>query len=227
MVALALRPGDEVITSPISFAATASAIVLAGGVVRFADVDPRTFVLTPETVKREITGKTKAILYVHLFGASVGSIQSLSQLGLPVVEDACQAVGGETGKHYAGTCGIAGAYSFGGRKQVTAGEGGMLVTNSDTVARSARLTMNHGECFGGPVGYNYRPNEATCKLILAGLKRLKDNTPFAVPYLVKKRGPNDKPYIDRPLYELPAFQKYKRGNLPVAEELTRRTLCVR
>lgn len=223
---LELWAGDEVVTTPITFAATAGAIILAGGTPVFADVDPETFCITKETVKRVLTEKTRAILPVHLFGR-LAEVDGLSSLGLPIIEDACQAVGSERGGIYSGSFGIAAAYSFGGRKQVTAGEGGALVTSSDAVARSARLMMNHGECFGGAVGYNYRPNEMTCRMILRGLKRLKDNTPFLTPYLVDKRGENDRPYIDRPIYDLPAFRRYITDPLPVAEDLCRRSLCVK
>lgn len=87
--------------------------------------------------------------------------------------------------------------------------------------------MNHGENFGGPAGYNYRPNEATCKLILQEFRKLGDNTPFLRPYLVKRRGPNDRPYLDRTLDKYPAFARYARGPLPVAWDLAERSLCVK
>lgn len=218
--------GREVITSPLTFSATAAAIILAGGRPVFADVHPATFCITRETVKRVITENTAAILPVHLFG-HVMDVGSLSGLGYPIIEDSCQAVGCRNHGRFGGSAGLAGAYSFGSRKQVSAGEGGALVTNVEAVATAARLFMNHGENFGGAVGYNYRPNEATCKLILQGLHKLKDNTPFLRPYLVKQRGPKDKPYIDRTLDKYPAFAKYVTGPLPVAHELAERTLCVR
>ena len=226
LAALGLRPGDEIITSPITFSATAAAIVLAGGVPRFADVDPRTFCITRRTVKDVLTDRVRGILPVHLFGR-MADVDSLASLGLPVLEDACQAVGASTSGRYAGTIGLAGAYSFGGWKQVSAGEGGCLVTQIQAVAQAARLMMNHGENFGGPVGYNYRPNEATCKEILHGLYNLQDNTPFKRPYLVRHRGPKDLPYLDRPISKLPAFKRYDVTPTPVANRLCERTLCVR
>ena len=227
LAALALQPGAEVITSPISFSATAAAVVLAGYVPVFADVDSDTFTLSLKTVKRAITQRTQAILPVHLFG-QMAVTDELASLGLPIVEDACQAVGSKRKGIYSGCAGLAGAYSFGGTKQVPAGEGGCLVTNSNAVARSARLLANHAENFNvDSVGYNYRPSEVTCCIAWHGLKALKDNTPFAIPYLVKERGPSDKPYINRPLHKMPAFTKYARGPLPVAERLCERTLCIR
>jgi dTDP-4-amino-4,6-dideoxygalactose transaminase len=223
---LNLTGEDEIITSPVTFAATAGAIVLAGGVPVFADVDASSYCVTPETVKTAITKHTRGILAVHLFG-TIADIAGLSSFGLPVMEDAAQAVGCNSHGQYSGSLGLWGAYSFGGQKQVSVGEGGALVTNSDEVAESTRLTMNHGECFGGPVGYNYRPNEITCRLILRELAKLRDNTPFKRPYLVENRGPDDRPYINEPISELPAFKKYARGPLPVAEDLCRRSLCIR
>lgn len=217
--------GGEVVTSPLSFSATVAAVIIAGGCPVFADVDPSTFCITKETAKGAITNRTVAILPVHLFGC-LADTDGLASLGLPIVEDACQAVGANRDGRYSGGFGVCGAYSFGSRKQVSAGEGGALVTNSDSVARSARLMMNHGECFDGPVGYNYRPNEVTCELILSELGKLKDNTPFLTPYLVEKRGSDDKPYIEKTLDKFPAFQQYARGPLPVAWDLAGRSLCV-
>jgi perosamine synthetase len=223
---LRLKPDDEVITSPLTFSATAAAIVMAGGRPVFADVDPVTLTLDRSTVKYAINKKTKAILFVHLFKAQIEAYREIAALGFPMVEDACQAVGSHLDGAYTGTLGVAGAYSFGSRKQVSAGEGGALVTNSDDVAWQARLMMNHGENFGGPVGYNYRPTEATCKTISEEFAKLKDNTPFLTPYLVEKRGPNDKPYIETTLDKFPAFKQYARRPLPVAWDLAERHLCV-
>ncbi len=174
LVSLGLGPGDEVVTSPYTFSATASAILLAGGTPVFADVDPYTFCITKETVKRVLTKKTKAILPVHLFGG-LADIGSLASLGLPVVEDACQAVGAHQGGTYSGAFGLWGAYSFNGGKNVPAGEAGALVTNSGKVAEKARWLMNHGENFGQrDVGLNYRPNELTCCVAYHGLLELEE-----------------------------------------------------
>jgi dTDP-4-amino-4,6-dideoxygalactose transaminase len=169
-----LRGGGEVVTSPYTFSATASAILLSGYTPVFADVDPYTFCISKETVKRVITRKTKAILPVHLFGG-LADVRSLRSFGLPVIEDACQAVGARSGDGYSGTTGLAGAYSFNGGKNVPAGEAGMLVTNSDKVAESARLLMNHGENFHQKqVGLNYRPNELTACVAYHGLLELEE-----------------------------------------------------
>ena len=172
LASLSLKPGEEVVTSPYTFSATASAILLSGGTPVFADVDPYSFCITKETVKRVITRKTKAILPVHLFGG-LADVRSLRTFGLPVIEDACQAVGARSSDGYSGTTGFAGAYSFNGGKNVPAGEAGMLVTNEDKVAESARLFMNHGENFGKKeIGVNYRIQEVVACIAYHGLLEL-------------------------------------------------------
>lgn len=164
--------GAEVITSPYTFSATASAILLAGGVPVFADVDPYTYSITKETVKRVLTKKIKALLPVHLFGR-VGDVDDLCSLGLPVVEDACQSVGGMVQGAYSGVRGVAGAYSFNGCKNVPAGECGAMVTGSQRRSDQAHLLANHAENFGSrSVGFNYRPNELTCCVAWHGLQQL-------------------------------------------------------
>src|SRR6185436_1194160 len=147
LLALNLKPGSEVIVSPLTFSASAAAIILAGLVPVFADVSKETFLLDPKKVKRAITQKTKAILSVDLFGR-VGSYRDLQKFQLPVVWDSCQAVGckSEFGA-YSGTVGAAGAYSFGSCKQVPAGEGGCVVTNDHKIATAVRLLINHAENF--------------------------------------------------------------------------------
>lgn len=166
--------GGEVVTSPYTFSATASAILMAGGKPVFADVDPRTYCITKETVKRVLSKKTKAILPVSLFGG-MADIEDLQGFGLPVVEDACQAVGAHRRGRYSGTSGQAGAYSFNGGKNVPAGECGAMVTNSARDSEIARFLANHGENFGDTrVGYNFRPNELTCCIAYHGLLELRE-----------------------------------------------------
>jgi dTDP-4-amino-4,6-dideoxygalactose transaminase len=147
---------------------------MAGGTPRFADVDQFSFCITKETVKRVITRRTKAILPVHLFGG-IADVQGLKAFGLPVIEDACQAVGARVSSGYSGSLGLAGAYSFNGGKNIPAGESGCLVTNSSDMAERARLLMNHGENFGqAEIGLNYRPNELTCCVAYHGLLELEE-----------------------------------------------------
>lgn len=175
LVALSIRPGEEVITSPYSFSATVSAVVLAGGVPVFADVDPQTFCITKETVKRVVTKRTKAIVPVSLFGG-MADVYGLEGLGFPVIEDACQAVGARNRHGYSGTRGLAGGYSFNGGKNIPAGEAGALLTDSYRLADQARYLANHGENFNQEaVGLNYRPNEVTCCIAYHGLMELGEN----------------------------------------------------
>jgi len=164
--------GGEVITSPYTFSATASAILLAGGKPRFADVHSNTFCITKETVKRVVTRKTKAILPVSLFGYRP-DYRDMAEFGLPIVEDGCQAVGAQRDGTFLQRVCLSQALSFNGGKNVPAGEGGALVTNSERIAGKARLLMNHAENFGSDgVGYNYRMNELTACVAWHGLKDL-------------------------------------------------------
>ena len=171
------KPRDasgEIIVSPYTFSATAAAIVLAGFTPVFADVDPYSFCISPETVKRVVTKNTRAILPVHLFGG-MADVRGLQALGLPVIEDACQAVGARNGDGFSGTLGLAGCYSFNGTKNIPAGEAGCLVTNSDKVAEAARLFMNHGENFHQrEVSGNGRMNELTACVAYHGLLELDE-----------------------------------------------------
>ena len=186
LVALDVR-GKEVVTSPYTFSATASAILLAGGIPRFADIDPWSFCITPETVKPHVTKRTAAILPVHLFGY-FQDLEGFKQFGVPVVEDACQAVGASRNirlgngrgedRVFAGCQGKAGALSFNGSKNLPTGEGGALVTNDAKLAEKARRFINHGENFGlgaGPsgVGVNYRMQEVVACMARHGLRDLE------------------------------------------------------
>ena len=172
--------GWEIITTPYTFSATVAAILHAGATPVFADVDPSTFCISKETVKRALTKKTKAILPVHLFGY-FSDVDALSSFGLPVFEDACQAVGARRGERYAGTVGDFGAYSFNGSKNVPAGEGGALVTNSDRIAEKARLLTNHSENFGvKDVGWNFRMTEIHACIAWHGLKDLEERNAYRV-----------------------------------------------
>jgi perosamine synthetase len=166
--------GGEVVTSPYTFSATASAIILAGGKPVFADVDPETFCITKETVKRVITRRTKAILPVSIFGGDGACEEGLYGFHVPVIEDACQRVGVDTTKRRKQP--LASAFSFNGGKNIPAGECGALLTNNWRMAESARLLMNHAENFGvDQIGYNYRPNELTACVAYHGLMELGAN----------------------------------------------------
>lgn len=151
--ALDLGDGDEVITSPFTFFATAGAIVNAGGRVVFADIDPRTFNLDPEKVAAAITDRTRAILPVHLFGQMAEMkplLQTAEKHGIPVVEDAAQAIGAKAlvDERWvsAGAVGALGCLSFYPTKNLGGwGEGGMITTNDGALAERLRRLRVHGE----------------------------------------------------------------------------------
>lgn len=172
--ALRLKPGDRVITTPFSFSATSAAVCLSGATPIYADVDPFSFNITPETVKPLLSKQVKAIVPVSLFGGMC-DVEGLKQFGIPVIEDAAQAVGASNQHGYSGTNAVAGAYSMNGGKNIPAGECGAMVTNDPEIAHRARLLMNHGENFGAKdVGLNYRPNELTACVAWHGLQELEE-----------------------------------------------------
>lgn len=173
LVAAGITSG-EVITSPYSFSATVSAILLAGAVPVFADVDPHTFTINPETVNRVVTKRTRCILPVDLFGG-LAAFEGDSFGGIPIIRDSCQAVGAVRAGKASGSDAVAAAYSFNGGKNVPAGEAGAMICQDAKVAEKARLLMNHAENFGADyVGLNYRPNEVTCCIAYHGLLELEE-----------------------------------------------------
>ena len=186
--AAGIGPGDEVITTCMSFNATAMSILLFNAVPVFVDVDARTFCLDPEAVERAITPRTKAILVVHLLGnaADMDALLAIAgRHGLKVVEDAAQAPGTTYRRRWVGTLGDMGVFSFQETKNMMTGEGGMIVTNDPALAKKARLIRNHGE--GIPdetwddesltnlVGLNFRMTELTAALGRAQLAKLPEN----------------------------------------------------
>ena len=140
-------PGDEVITTPFSFIATATSIIACGATPVFVDIDPFDLNLDPNQVEDAITDQTKAIMPVHLYGhpARIADIQELCEdNGLALVEDAAQAHGAEHAGRRVGTFGT-GCFSFYPTKNMTTGEGGIITTNDDEVARLCRIIRSHGQ----------------------------------------------------------------------------------
>ena len=164
--ALGVRPGDEVVVPALTFYATAEAVVDAGGVPVFCDVDPETLTMTAETAEAVITERTAAILPVHLFG-NPAPMQELCELaetrGLRVLEDAAQAAGAKLGGKMAGALGDAAAFSFFPSKNLGGfGDGGAIATDDDAVAALARRLRAHGSSdkeVHTEVGYNSRLDE--------------------------------------------------------------------
>ena len=147
-IAAGIKPGDEVIVPSFSFAGTANSVVLAGGVPIFADIDPKTFNMDPDHVETLITKKTKAIMPVHLYGhiAAMDRFEEISaKHGLLLIEDAAQGHLASLNGRNSGEFGIVASFSFYPTKNMTAGEGGMVVTDNAEVARMLRLLRNQGQ----------------------------------------------------------------------------------
>lgn len=181
--ALGIGPGDEVITSPFSFIASSNCILFEGATPVFVDVDPATFNIDPAKIEAAITEKTKAILPVHVFGqsANMDAIMAIAEKhGLRVIEDACEAINAEHNGRKAGTFGDAAIYGFYPNKQITTGEGGMIVTNDDAVAEACLSMRNQGRATNMQwlthvrLGYNYRISELTAALGVEQMKKLPE-----------------------------------------------------
>jgi dTDP-4-amino-4,6-dideoxygalactose transaminase len=163
LLGLGVGAGDEVITTPSTFMATAEAISYCGAKPVFADIDERTFTLDPARLERAITPRTKAIIPVHLFGqmADMDPIMEIAQRHhLHVIEDACQAHGAEYKGRKAGSIGVAGCFSFYPGKNLGAwGEGGAVVTNDPSLSQKIRVLRDHGQdkkYYHSDIGWNGR-----------------------------------------------------------------------
>jgi perosamine synthetase len=176
--AAGIGPGDEVITTPLTFAATLNAALRSGATVRFADVRPD-YTLDPEAVASLVSQRTAAVIPVHLYGlmADMGPIMALAEEhGLVVVEDAAQAHGASLDGRRAGSFGI-GSFSFYATKNVAAGEGGMLTTSDDELATRLRMLRNQGmvERYRYEmVGRNLRMTDLQAALAIPQLERLEE-----------------------------------------------------
>jgi dTDP-4-amino-4,6-dideoxygalactose transaminase len=163
LMAYAIGPGDEVITTTMTFIATAAAVSHAGATPVFVDIDPRTYNIDPARIEAAITPRTKAILPVHLYGQPCemdAILQVANKHGLRVIEDACQAIGANYKGRRAGSLGDAGCFSFYPAKNLgAAGDGGMLITNDDALADCVRKLRDHGRISKyshGMIGFTYR-----------------------------------------------------------------------
>lgn len=179
--AMGIGPGDEVITTPFTFFATAESISNVGATPVFVDIEEDTFNINPELIEAAITEKTEAILPVHLFGhpAEMNRIMEIGQENnLKVLEDCAQATGAEYWGKKVGSIGDSAAFSFFPSKNLGAyGDGGMITTNDDDVARLARSLRHHGAGVAGKYsnerfGYNSRLDEMQAAILRAKLRRL-------------------------------------------------------
>ncbi len=162
LLAAGVGPGDEVIVPSFTFAATANAVALTGATPVFADIEPATFTLDPAAVEAAVTDRTRGILPVHLYGhpARMAELAAVAQKhGLDLFEDAAQAHGAALDGRPVGTFGTMAMFSLYPTKNMTSGEGGMVVTSSDETARQVRLLRNQGmerQYENEVIGYNAR-----------------------------------------------------------------------
>lgn len=188
--AAGIGPGDEVITTPITFAASANCVLYCGGTPVFADVDPRTYNIDPEDIKRKITDKTKAIIAVHLAGqpCDMDEIHKIAkEHHLLVIEDGAHALGSVYKGKKVGTLSDMTTFSFHPVKPITTGEGGMIVTDNEEFYKKMLLFRSHGITREeklmtrneGPwfyqqldLGYNYRITDIQCALGCSQMKKL-------------------------------------------------------
>ena len=196
MLSLGIGPGDEVITTPFSFIASANCISYVGATPVFVDIDPLSLNMDPTKVEAAITQRTKAILAVEVFGNPV-HMDRLARIAqaheVTLIEDACEALGGGYQGQPVGSFGRAAVFGFYPNKQITTGEGGMIVTDDDHIAQTCRTLRNQGRVeitdseelsvpssssMGGSwleherLGYNYRLSEIACALGIAQMERL-------------------------------------------------------
>lgn len=211
--ALGIGPGDEVITTPFTFFASAECISRVGATPVFADVDPKTYNLDPVRVREKITDRTKAIIPVHIFGqpADMDEIMEIArEHDLYVIEDACQAIGSEYKGRRVGSFGHAACYSFFPTKNLGCyGDGGMIVTDDEVLDRKLRSLRVHGKSekskyFNNTIGYNSRLDELQAAILRVKLRYLNDwnearrqkaalydellkDTPVVTPYAAENR----------------------------------------
>lgn len=183
VIAAGIQAGDEVITSSFSFVATANAVLYERATPIFADIDPETGNIDPKAIEAKITPRTKAILPVHVFGqpADMDPIIAIARKhGLSIIEDACESIGAEYKARRVGTFGDSAVFAFYPNKQMTTGEGGMILTDQEDHARLFRSLRNQGrDIFDGwlthtRLGYNYRLDELSAALGLVQTRRLDE-----------------------------------------------------
>ena len=178
--AVGVSDGDEVITSPFSFVASANVVVYERARPIFADIDPVTFNLDPDAAAAAVTERTTALLPVHIFGYPA-DLAAFERIGLPIVEDACEALGSVDGDGIPiGGRGHPAAFGFYANKQLTTGEGGMVTTAKAALKEQIDSERNQGRAPNmdwldhDRLGFNYRLSDLACALGVAQLERLDD-----------------------------------------------------
>ena len=180
LLAHGIGPGDEVITSPFTFIASANSVLFVGATPVFVDIDPKTFNMDPSLVEAAITPNTKAIMPVHLYGmvCDMGPLMEIAKKhGLVMIEDACQSHGAELEGTHAGAFGT-GTFSLYPTKNMTSAEGGMITTDDDEIDELCRVIRNHGmrrRYFHDQLGYNFRMTDVHAAIGNAQLMKLPAN----------------------------------------------------
>jgi len=183
LLAAGVGPGDEVVTTPFSFIASSNVILMVGAKPVFVDIDPQSLNMDVEKVAAAITPRTKAILGVEAFGNPAGMdrlAQIAAQHEIPLIEDSCEGLGSSYRSRKVGTFGRCAVFGFYPNKQITTGEGGMIVTNDTTLANLCRSLRNQGRDPGGSwlahtrLGYNYRLSDIAAALGVVQMRRLEE-----------------------------------------------------
>ncbi|MCA9306142.1 MAG: DegT/DnrJ/EryC1/StrS family aminotransferase [Phycisphaerales bacterium] len=187
LLAHGIGPGDEVITTPFSFIASSNCIVYVGATPVFVDIEPKSLNMDPGLIEAAITPRTKAILAVEVFGspAHMATYRAIADKhDLKLIEDSCEGLGGRWRDRAIGSFGHSAVFGFYPNKQITTGEGGMVVTNDDRVADVCRALRNQGRAPSGTagnagnwlhhelIGFNYRMSEINAALGLSQIRRL-------------------------------------------------------
>lgn len=181
LLSLSLSSCDEIITTPFSFIASSSSIVLSGLKPVFADINPKTYNIDPGEIRKKITKRTKGILPVHLYGlpCNMAEIKKIAkENSLFVIEDACQSHGAEFFGKKVGSLGDLSCFSFYPTKNMFAGEGGMITTNSIALVRRLRLLRSHGSdktYHHKLIGFNYRMTDIAAAIGISQLEKLNQN----------------------------------------------------
>jgi perosamine synthetase len=184
MVALGIGPGDEVVTTPFSFVASANCAMYVGARPVFADICPKTLNMDPGALEKAITPRTKAIVAVECFAnpAHMDEYESIAAAhNIPLIEDCCEALGSAHAGRKAGSFGKIGVFAFYPNKQITTGEGGVIVTDDKRLADLCRSMRNQGRAIGNAawlgherLGYNFRLAEMNAALGVAQMRRLDE-----------------------------------------------------
>ena len=183
MIAAGIGPGDEVIVTPFSFIASANCVLFERGTPVFADIDPDTWNIDPKRVEEKITDRTKAIIPVDVFGQVADFepiLAAARKRGIVVIEDSCEAVGATYHGKRAGGIADAGVFGFYPNKQITVGEGGMIVTDNGAWIDLCRSVRNQGRDAAGGwlahdrLGYNFRLSDINCALGIVQLTRIDE-----------------------------------------------------